>query len=70
MRALIPYVIATISVAGVAIAQQPSFTTPTSSPEQPTIQSNEAPAASPLTFPSPSPTTSKSPSAIASPLAS
>ncbi|MEM9804904.1 MAG: hypothetical protein AAF959_06465 [Cyanobacteria bacterium P01_D01_bin.56] len=42
MRALILYVIATIAMAGVAIAQQPSFITPTSPPEKPN-QPNEAP---------------------------
>ncbi|MEA5467219.1 hypothetical protein [Leptothoe sp. PORK10 BA2] len=35
MRALIPYAIATITVAGVAIAQQPNIITPTTPPEQP-----------------------------------
>ncbi|WP_228016100.1 hypothetical protein [Leptolyngbya ectocarpi] len=40
LRQLIPYFIACIAVSGVAIAQQPSFVTPT--PEQPT-QPNEAP---------------------------
>ena len=42
MRPLLPYVLAQLAFGVVAIAQQPSFTTPTSLPEQPT-QPNEAP---------------------------
>ncbi|NEP63240.1 MAG: hypothetical protein F6K31_41110, partial [Symploca sp. SIO2G7] len=40
MKKLIPYALALLSMAGVAIAQQPSLTTPT---EQPTQPNNEAP---------------------------
>ncbi|MEO0738531.1 MAG: hypothetical protein AAFZ35_17185 [Cyanobacteria bacterium J06649_12] len=42
MKGLIPYALALLAVSGVAIAQQPDVTTPTSPPEQPT-QPNEAP---------------------------
>ena len=42
MKGLIPYVLALLAVGSVSIAQQPSFVTPTSPPEQPT-QPNEAP---------------------------
>ena len=42
LRSLIPYALALLAVGGVAIAQQPSFVTPASLPEQPT-QPNEAP---------------------------
>ena len=42
IRSVVPYAIATITVAGVAIAQQPSFVTPTPLPEQPP-QSTEVP---------------------------
>ena len=42
MKGLIPYALALLAVGSVAIAQQPSFVTPTSPKEQPT-QPNEAP---------------------------
>ena len=42
MNRVIPYVVAGIAISSVATAQQPSFTTSTSPPEQPT-QPNEAP---------------------------
>ena len=42
MKGLIPYVLAGVAISSVAIAQQSSFVTPDSPPEQPT-QPNEAP---------------------------
>ncbi|WP_228016237.1 hypothetical protein [Leptolyngbya ectocarpi] len=42
LRILLPYALALLAVGGVAIAQQPSFVTPTPALEEPT-QPNEAP---------------------------